>query len=153
MSTTEQSIDVNVPIATAYGQWTQFEEFPDFMDGVESIEQLDETHLHWVAEIDGVHREWDAEITEQHPEERVAWRATNGTTNAGVVTFHRIDNDTTRIMLQLEVEPEGFIEKAGDRLGVVKRQAVADLERFKAYIEEKGQASGRWVGDVDRPAS
>lgn len=153
MSTTEQSIDVNVPITSAYGQWTQFEEFPQFMDGIESIKQLDETHLHWIAEIDGVRREWDAEITEQHPEERVAWKATSGTTNSGVVTFHRIDDHTTRVMLQLDVEPEGVVEKAGDLLGVVKRQAVADLERFKAYIEAKGEPSGRWAGDVERPAS
>ena len=153
MSTTEESIDVNAPIEMVYGQWTQFEEFPVFMAGIESIRQLDDTHLHWIAEIDGVRREWDAEITEQHPEERVAWRATTGTTNAGVVTFHRLDDHTTRIMLQLEVEPDGLVEKTGDLLGVVKRQAVADLKRFKAYIEGKGAPSGRWAGTVDRPTS
>jgi uncharacterized membrane protein len=153
MSTIEESVDVDVPIATAYGQWTQFEEFPKFMDGVESITQLDETHLHWVARIDGVRREWDAEITEQHPELRIAWKATSGASNAGVVTFHRIDDDKTRVMLQLEVDPEGALEKAGDMLGVVKRQAVGDLGRFKTFIEEKGAASGSWIGDVDRPAS
>jgi uncharacterized membrane protein len=153
VSTTEESIDVQVPITVAYGQWTQFEEFPRFMDGVESIRQVDDRHLHWVAEIDGVRREWDAEITEQHPDERVAWRSTTGATNAGVVTFHRIDDETTRVMLQLEVEPEGVIEKAGDLLGMVKRQAVGDLERFKRFIEEQGSATGRWTGDVDRPNS
>jgi uncharacterized membrane protein len=152
MSTTEESVDFKVPITTAYAQWTQFEDFPEFMEGVESIAQLDQTHLHWIAKIDGVRREWDAEITEQHPEERVVWRATSGTTNAGVVTFHRIDDITTRVMLQLKVEPEGLVEKAGDLLGVVKRQAVGDLNRFKAFIEEKGEASGRWAGNVDRPA-
>ena len=153
MSTIEESIDVNVPIATAYGQWTQFEEFPRFMEGVESIVQTDEAHLHWVAQIDGIRREWDAEITEQHPELRVAWRATSGATNAGVVTFHRIDDAKTRIMLQLEVEPEGIVEKAGDVLGVIRRQTVGDLERFKAFIEERGTASGHWSGEVARPTS
>lgn len=153
MSTTEQSIDVEVPITSAYGQWTQFEDFPKFMGGVESIRQVDDTHLHWIAVIDGVRREWDAEITEQHPEERVAWRATTGAANAGVVTFHRIDDHTTRILLQLEVEPQGMVEKVGDALGVIKRQAVSDLERFKAFVESRSEPTGRWAGDVERPTS
>jgi uncharacterized membrane protein len=152
VSTVEKSIDVDVPITVAYGQWTQFEEFPRFMDGVESIQQLDDTHLHWAASIDGIEREWDAEITEQHPDERVAWKATSGVTNAGVVTFHRIADDKTRVMLQLEMEPEGLVEKVGDLLGFVERQAAGDLERFKAFIEN-ATATGRWTGDVDRPSS
>jgi uncharacterized membrane protein len=153
MGTTEKSIDVQVPVRTAYDQWTQFEEFPNFMEGVESVRQIDDTHLHWVAEIAGVRREWDAEITEQHPDQRVAWRATTGTPNAGVVTFHRIDDDKTRIMLQLDIDPEGLVEKAGDRLGFVSRRAGGDLERFKAFIEGKGAATGQWRGNVDGPAA
>jgi uncharacterized membrane protein len=92
VSTIEQSIDIDVPVRTAYNQWTQFEEFPSFMEGVESITQVDDTHLKWVAEIAGVRREWDAEITEQTPDQRIAWKATAGTTNAGVVTFHRVEH-------------------------------------------------------------
>jgi uncharacterized membrane protein len=135
----------------AYNQWTQFEEFPRFMEGVERVSQLDDTHLHWVAEIAGVRREWDAEITEQHPDERVAWRATQGSENAGVVTFHRIAADRTRVMLQLDFDPDGLVESVGDKLGFVKRRASGDLERFKAFIEGRGVESGAWRGDVERP--
>jgi uncharacterized membrane protein len=149
--TIEASVEVKVPVSTAYNQWTQFEEFPRFMEGVESVRQVDDTHLHWVAEIGGVRREWDAEITEQHPDERVAWRATEGAGNAGVVTFHRLSSDTTKIMLQLEFEPEGIVEQAGDKLGIVKHRATADLARFKEFIEDRGSETGGWRGDVSRP--
>ena len=151
MSNIEESVDVEATIADVYGQWTQFEEFPQFMEGVESIQQIDDTHLHWIAVVDGVRREWDAVVTEQHPEERVAWKATGGVHHSGVVTFHRIDDHTTRVMLQLDVKPEGVVEKIGDALGFVRRQAVGDLGRFKDFIEAKSKASGSWQGDVSRP--
>jgi uncharacterized membrane protein len=149
MSTIEESIDVNVPVSTAYNQWTQFEEFPSFMEAVEKVIQLDDSHLHWVAEIAGQRREWDAEITEQRRDERVAWRSTSGPTNAGVVTFHRIDDNITRVMLQLEFEPDDAMEKAGDALGMVRRQARKDLERFKEFIESRGRETGAWRGEID----
>ena len=148
MSTIEESIEVEVPVRTVYNQWTQFEEFPEFMDGVESVTQLGDTRLHWVAEILGVRREWDAEITEQIPDERVAWCSTDGTSNAGVVTFHRLSDDKTKVMLQLEVEPEGLAEQAGDKLGILKSQAKGDLKRFKDFIESRGQETGAWRGEV-----
>ena len=148
MATIEESVDVEVPVRTAYNQWTQFEEFPRFMEGVRSVTQLDDTHLHWSAEIAGVAREWDAEITEQHPDERVSWRATTGAENAGVVTFHRLSDATTRVMLQLEFEPDGMVEQVGDKLGFVKRRAVGDLQRFKGFIEGRGSETGAWRGDV-----
>ena len=150
MSTIEQSIDVEVPVRTAYNQWTQFEEFPRFMDGVESVRQLDDKRLHWVAEVAGQRREWHAEITEQSPDERVAWRSVDGATNAGVVTFHRLGDGLTRVMLQLEFEPEGLAEKAADALGIVQRRAKADLERFKEFIESRGRETGAWRGSVDQ---
>jgi uncharacterized membrane protein len=153
MATIEESIEVNVPIRTAYDQWTQFEDFPRFMEGVEAVTQVDDTHLHWVAEIGGVRREWDAEITEQHPDERVAWRATDGAGNAGAVTFHHLDEGTTKVMLQLDFEPEGFVEHVGDKLGLVKGQTKDDLERFKTFIEQRGTETGAWRGDVERPGS
>ena len=153
MSTIEESIDVDVAVRTAYDQWTQFEEFPRFMEGVESVTQVDDTHLRWVAQIAGVRREWDAEITEQTPDQRIAWDATSGTTNAGVVTFHRLDDERTRLMLQLDVEPEGLVEKAGDALGIIRRRATGDLERFKELIESRGRATGSWRGQVDQQAS
>jgi uncharacterized membrane protein len=151
MSTIEESIEVAVPVRTAYDQWTQFEEFPRFMEGVEEIRQIDDTHIHWKTKIAGVQREFDAEITEQHPDHRIAWRSTSGTDHAGVVTFHRLDDDTSRIMLQLATEPEGAVEKVGDALGVVKRRVKGDLERFKAMIEERGTETGAWGGNVATP--
>ena len=150
MSSVEESIEVNVPISTAYNQWTQFEEFPQFMEGVESVTQLDDTRVHWIAEIGGARREWDAEITEQSPEKRIAWAATSGAENAGVVTFHRLDDNTTKVMLQLEFDPEGFVEKAGDALGMVSRRAKGDLDRFKEFIEARGAETGAWRGEVPR---
>jgi uncharacterized membrane protein len=151
MSTIEQSIDVEVPVRTAYNQWTQFEEFPRFMEGVESVRQIDDTHLEWTAEIAGARRQWEAEITEQRPDERVAWRATSGVDNAGVVTFHRLADARTRVMLQLDLEPEGMVEQAGDKLGFVKRRAAGDLERFKEFVEARGAETGAWRGSVDTP--
>ena len=150
MATIETSIDVDVPVGTAYNQWTQFEEFPHFMEGVEEVRQLDDIRLHWKAEVAGVAREWDAEITEQSADQRVAWTSTDGTANAGAVTFHRLADDRTRVMLQLEFEPEGFVEAVGDALGFVTRRAEGDLERFKEFIEERGTETGAWRGDVPR---
>ena len=148
MSQIIESIDVDVPVRVAYDQWTQFEEFPQFMEGVEEVRQLDDTHLHWVAEIAGVRREWKAEVTEQTPDQRIAWQSENGARHAGVVTFHRLDDGQSRVMLQLDTEPEGVVEKAGDALGVLKRQVKGDLERFKELIESRGSESGAWRGEV-----
>jgi uncharacterized membrane protein len=150
MSILEESIEVHVPVRTAYDQWTQFEEFPRFMEGVRSVTQQDDSHLHWVAELGGAQREWDAEITEQVPDQRIAWRATQGAQNAGVVTFHHITRDTSRVMLQLEFDPEGFVETAGDALGLVRRRAKGDLERFKEFIEARGTETGAWRGEIPR---
>ena len=151
MSTIEQSIDVNVPVHTAYNQWTQFEEFPRFMEGVEEVRQLDERRLHWRATIGGRVVEWDAVITEQHPDERIAWKNTTGAPTAGVVTFHRLADNKTRIMLQMEYDPQGVVENLGDLLGMVSRRVANDLERFKAFIEARGHETGAWRGEVERP--
>jgi uncharacterized membrane protein len=151
MSVTEYSIEVNVPVRTAYNQWTQFEEFPQFMEGVEKVIQRDDTTLHWVAEIAGQHREWDAKVTEQIPDERVAWTNVDGAQNAGVVTFHYLEEDRSRVMLQLEFEPEGFKEKTADVLGIVSRRVKGDLERFKEFIEKRGSETGAWRGEVEQP--
>ena len=150
MSTIEQSIDVRVPVSTAYNQWTQFEEFPKFMDGVERVVQQDDTRLHWVAEIAGQKREWDSKITEQNPDERIAWTSPSGTGNAGVVTFHRLDDVTTRVMLQMEVYPSDWTEKIGDAAGFVRRQVKQDLENFKEFIEGRGVETGSWRGAVNQ---
>jgi uncharacterized membrane protein len=151
MATIEQSVDVEVPVRTAYNQWTQFEDFPKFMEGVKAVRQLDDRHLHWYAEIGGRDKEWQAEITEQHPDERIAWRSMHGARNAGVVTFHRLSDTRTRIMLQLEYEPEGVTETVGDAVGVVSARVKGDLQRFKEFIESRGRETGAWRGDVPAP--
>ena len=148
MSQIIESIDVDVPVRVAYDQWTQFEEFPKFMDAVERVEQLDDTTLRWTAEIAGVKKTWKAEITEQTPDQRIAWTSTEGAENAGVVTFHRLDDRKTRVTLQLDVEPEGPVETVGEALGFVGRQAKGDLERFKEFVESRGVATGAWRGEV-----
>jgi uncharacterized membrane protein len=150
MSSIIETVDVDVPVRTAYDQWTQFEEFPVFMEGVESVRQLDDTHLEWTANVAGKRLQWRAEISEQTPDQRIAWHATEGATNAGVVTFHRLDDERTRVTLQLDVEPEGAIETIGDALGMVKRRVAGDLGRFKEFIEGKGAPSGAWRGEVEQ---
>ena len=144
------SIDVHAPISAVYALWTRFEEFPRFMSGVESITQQTDTQLHWVVSIAGVEREFDAEITEQHPDERVAWRSTDGETHAGVVTFHRIDDASSRVMVQMDWEPEGMLETLGKALGSDDRRVKSDLERFKELVESRGTESGAWRGEIDR---
>jgi uncharacterized membrane protein len=148
MTTIEKSVDVNVPVRTAYDQWTQFEEFPRFMESVESVTQIDDTNLHWVARVGGRRKEWDARITEQSSDQRIAWTSTEGARNAGVVTFHRIDDNRTRVMLQLDAEPEGVIESVGSAVGVLEREVEGDLERFKEFIESRGAETGAWRGEV-----
>jgi uncharacterized membrane protein len=151
MASVTESVDVAVPVSTAYNQWTQFESFPQFMGGVDKITQIDTTHNHWVTTIGGVTREFDTEVTEQHPDERVAWKSTDGTSHAGVVTFHRLNDANTRVTVQLDWQPSGVVEKAGSVLGVDDRQVKADLARFKEFIEKQGGETGAWRGDVPRP--
>jgi len=152
MSTIEQSVEVEVPVSTAYNQWTQFEEFPQFMEGVDTVRQVDDTHLHWVASFGGKTHEWDAEVTEQLPDERVAWKSTDGKTNAGVVTFHRLDENRTKIMVQIDWEPEGMVEALGGAVGADERRVKGDLARFKKLIEVRGVESGAWRGEVEQKA-
>lgn len=153
MSTITEMVDVEVPVTTAYNQWTQFESFPQFMEGVEEVRQLDATHTHWVTEFGGVSREFDATITEQHPDERVAWKSDSGPDHAGVITFHRLEDNKTRVTAQMEIDPEGFVENAADKLGILDRRIKGDLRRFKEFIESRGHETGSWRGDVDRPGS
>ncbi|TLM82651.1 SRPBCC family protein [Pseudarthrobacter sp. NamE2] len=149
----EKRILVNVPVSTAYNQWTQFEEFPHFMGGVKSVTQLTDDRLEWVAEIGGIRRQWEAKILEQVPDRRVAWAATEGATNAGAVDFEDVGGGQTSLRLTLEYEPEGLVEKVGDKLNVVERQAETDLQRFKEFIEDEGYASGAWRGTVNPGAT
>lgn len=144
-----ETTDVDVPVRTAYNQWTQFESFPKFLDEVLSITQLDDTHTHWTVSVAGVQREFDAEITEQHPDERVAWRSTGGETDhAGVVTFHTLSDSASRVTVQLDWEPEGLLEKVGSLVGVGSHAVKKDLQNFKEFIESHGAETGAWRGDV-----
>jgi len=149
----EKSILVNVPVSTAYNQWTQFEDFPQFMSGVKSVTQLHDDELAWVAEIMGLRRQWKARILEQVPDQKVAWAATEGATNAGAVTFEDVGGGQTSVHLSLEYEPEGFLEGLGDKLHVVEKQAEGDLGRFKAFIESEGYATGAWRGSLNEGAA
>ena len=150
MSSVMEWIDVEVPIATAYNQWTQFESFPQFMTGVESVRQLDDRHLHWTVKIAGIAREFDTEVTEQHPEERVAWKSEDGVTHAGVVTFHKLATDRTRVSVQMEWQPSGLAETAAATVGVDNHQVSSDLKHFKEFVESRQVETGAWRGDVPR---
>ena len=150
MADITQTIDVDVPISTAYNQWTQFESFPKFMDGVDEVTQKTDTLTHWKISIGGVKREFDAKITEQQPEQRVAWTAVDGVDHAGVVTFHKLEDAKTRITLQLDTQPQGLVEKVGDAVGLTNLNAKGDLERFKKFIESVGSETGAWRGEVPR---
>ena len=149
MSVMRESIDVEVPVSTTYNQWTQFEEFPKFMEGIEEVRQLDDTRLHWKAEIAGATREWEAKIMEQEPDRVIAWRSEEGVKLAGRVTFEPVNDATgTRITLEMDFDPEGFVETAGDTLGIVSARVGGDLRRFKKFIEERGAETGAWRGEV-----
>jgi uncharacterized membrane protein len=148
MAEVKESIEVNVPVPTAYNQWTQFEEFPRFMDNVESVTQLDDTHLRWIAEIGGKREEWKAEITQQEPDKVIAWRAIEGRENAGRVEFTPSVPDRTRIDVTMTWEPEGLVEAAADKIGISERAINVDLENFKRLIESRGVESGAWRGEV-----
>ena len=149
MTKVEHRILVNVPVSVAYNQWTQFEDFPYFMGGIKKVTQLSDDRLEWVAELAGVRRRWEAKILEQVPDTRIAWAATEGATNAGQVDFEDIGGGQTSLRLTLEYEPEGLVEKVGDKLNVVENQTGNDLERFKALVEAEGYASGAWRGTVE----
>jgi uncharacterized membrane protein len=150
MSTVQEAVEVAVPVRVAYDQFTQFEDFPHFMEDVERIEQLDDTTIRWKVRVAGAEREWDADITEQEPDQRIAWTARGETQHAGVVTFHRLDENETRVTLQMDVEPTDWVEKAGDAIGTMERRVKRDLDSFKKFIEERGQATGAWRGQVDQ---
>jgi uncharacterized membrane protein len=154
MSQVIETVDVDVPVDVAYDQWTQFETFPQFMDGVEQVTQLDSIHSHWVTKVGGVSREFDTEITEQHPDERVAWTTVGGEIeHGGVVTFHRLGESETRVTIQIDWQPQGLVEKAGAAAGMDDHQVRADAKRFKAFIEDRDQATGAWRGDVPPTSS
>jgi uncharacterized membrane protein len=148
MAKIEESIEVNAPLRAVYNQWTQFEEFPRFMEGVKEVCQLDDKRLRWRAAIGGKEKEWESEIVEQRPDEWIAWTSRDGAWNSGVVTFHRLDDTLTKVMLQVDYDPQGVVENVGDALGVVKSRIKGDLGRFKEFIERRGRETGAWRGEI-----
>lgn len=149
MEKVHETVDVSVPVRTAYNQWTQFESFPKFMSGVESVTQLTDTTNHWVTSIGGVEREFDTEIFDQEPDERIAWRSVDGKSHAGIVHFTPLDAGATRVSVHFEWGPETFTEKAGALLNIDKLQVQADMRKFKEFIESRGSETGAWRGEVD----
>jgi uncharacterized membrane protein len=153
MSQIQEFVDIDVPVSVAYNQWTQFESFPQFMDGVESIVQIDDTHNHWVTNVAGVESEFDTEITEQHPDERIAWHSVGGdVTHAGVVTFHRLSDDQSRVTIQIDWEPNGLLENVGAAVDADDRKVRADTKKFKEFIENGGGQGAGWRGDIQAPS-
>lgn len=152
MAHVEKSIELHVPVSTAYNQWTQFEEFPKFMEGVEEVRQIDDEHLHWKANIGGKVKEWDAVITEQVPDQKIAWHSTAGPENGGAVFFHPLNDSACKVTLHLSYEPEGAVESAGDALGFVSRQVEGDLQRFEKFLEDRRTETGAWRGEIKSAA-
>ena len=148
METIKATIDVNVPVSTAYNQWTQFTEFPKFMDGIESVTQLDDTHLRWAANVNGARRDWDAEIVEQVPDRKVAWRATSGNGPNGIVNFEVLGPESTLVTVEMSYEPDGLMEQLGAKVGLDSRQVASDLKQFKQLVETMGAETGAWRGEV-----
>jgi uncharacterized membrane protein len=151
MARVTKTIEVDVPVRTAYNQWTQFEEFPKFMEGVHEVHQLDDRRLHWRAEVGGKEEEWEAEIREQVPDEKIIWHSTSGKENAGIVTFDNLGSSKTRVHLEMSYDPEGFVETIGDKLGFMSRRVEGDLERFKEFIESRGVETGAYRETLDNP--
>jgi uncharacterized membrane protein len=149
MERVEKIVEVDCPVSTVYNQWTQFEEFPSFMDGVKEVRQIDDTHLHWRAEIWGKEKEWDAEITEQEPDTRISWKSVSGAPNAGTVRFEPLGADRTRVRLVMAYEPEDMVDKAGDAIGLFSSQVEHSVQEFKRFIESRGQETGAWRGEVE----
>lgn len=149
MEQVEKTVEVNCPIGTVYNQWTQFEEFPRFMAGVKEVRQIDDTHVHWRAEIWGKDKEWDAEITEQEPDKRISWKSVSGAPNAGTVRFEPLGSDRTRVRLVMAYEPEGAVENIGDAVGIFSSRVENTVQDFKKFIESRGRETGAWRGEVD----
>ena len=148
MTRIPRSIEVGVPFSSAYGQWTQFEEVPEFMEGIDSVVQRDDQVLDWTATVGGQTRSWSARIVDQTPNVRIAWKAVDGAENAGAVLFTELGPERTRVDLTIDAEPEGAVETAGTALGFLDRRIEGDLERFKSFIEERGQPTGEWEGEI-----
>jgi len=146
--TIDASIEVHVPVSTAYNQWTQFEDFPLFMEGVDHVQQLDDTRLHWAATVAGRKAEWDAKILEQHPDRQISWISEDGKKTRGTVSFESRGESKTLVRLSMSYQADP-VEQLGSAAGLDTRRVKGDLERFKELIESRGTESGAWRGEVE----
>lgn len=149
MHRVEKQIEVNVPVRTAYNQWTQFEDFPQFMEGVDYVKQITDKTLHWRANVYGKVEEWDAVIENQEPDKLIAWHSISGPKNAGKVTFRPLDSNRTLVILEMAFDPEGLVENVGSWLGLADKRVEGDLKRFKEFIEKRGVETGAWRGEIE----
>lgn len=148
MTQITKTIEVDVPVRVAYDQWTQFEEFPRFMEGVDRVVQRDDRFLDWTATVGGQTRHWTAKIVDQTPDVRIAWKAIEGTDNSGAVIFEPLGPERTLVDLTVVAAPTGPVETAGTALGFLDRRIEGDLRRFKSFIEQRGQPTGSWSGEI-----
>jgi uncharacterized membrane protein len=144
-----ESVDVGVPLRTAYDQWTQYQSFSTFAKGVKSASRSDDTHSDWQAKVFWSSRSWKAHTTEQIPDYRIQWTSegAKGTTR-GVVSFHRLEENLTRVLLVMEYYPTGFFEKTGNIWRAQGRRARLDLKNFARFITLKGEAEDAWRGEI-----
>lgn len=148
MATINESVQVNVPVRTAYNQWTQFEDFPDIMEGVQEVRQIGDRHVHWHAKVWGKDLEWDAEITRQIPDKLIEWRSVSGPDNGGFVEFRPLGAGQTEISVHIEYDPQGAAESVGSALGIAKNRVHHDLEHLKEFLEQRGVETGAWRGSI-----
>jgi uncharacterized membrane protein len=144
----KEGIDVGVPLKTAYNQWTQFADLPQFMKGPQSVDQEEDDETRWVVKIGPSRRRWTAKILEQDPDERIVWESTEGTENRGVVTFHRLDRNLTRVHVEMEYFPHGFVEKVGNIFLMARKRVRKDLRLYRHFLELNGEETGEWRGEI-----
>jgi uncharacterized membrane protein len=131
----ETAIVVERDRAAVFARWTRFEDFPTFMKGVERVDRVAEDRLRWTADIGFVHREWEATVVEHDPDRVVAWRADGDVRHDGRVSFEELSPGRTEVTVRMAIDPQGFVETAGAKLGAVRARIAGDLQRFKELVE------------------
>lgn len=143
----EEHVDVGVPREVAYDQWTRYQDLSKYSKK-ESAEARREDRVSFTSKIGPSRRRWEAEIVEQVPGKRIAWRSVGGPRHLGVVTFHRLGDRLTRVMVQMEHRPSGLFETVGNFLRMQRRRVRKDLRLYKHFIELRGEATGKGAGPV-----
>lgn len=144
----EEHTDIGLPRSVVYNQWTQMELFPAIVKGVEAVDQKEDDEALWTSKIGPVRRVWKARITEQVPDEKIAWKSESGPEHQGVVTFHSLGDDLTRVLIQMEYKPHGPLETLANELRVQRRRVRRDLRMLKHFLELRGEETGEWRGEI-----